>query len=171
MTSLTTDRLLLRPLTEADLPELHRGVWSDPAVTWDGVARTPDQSRDRLRDAVEHWHRHGFGMWAAVRRDTGELCGFGGLQRLEGGDEVEVGYYLSRSCWGSGLGTEIAREALRHGFEDLHLDRVVAVVRPGNDASRRVLAKAGMRFDHQARHYDADVEVWVARPQPCNEGR
>jgi ribosomal-protein-alanine N-acetyltransferase len=172
MTSTTTARLDLRPLTTDDLPDLHRGVWSDPAVTWDGLARTPEQSRDRLREAVDHWRQHGFGMWAVIRRDTGELCGFGGLQRLEGGDEVEVGYYLSRRCWGHGFGTEIAREALRYGFEDLHLERVVAVVRPGNDASRNVLAKAGMRFDHEGRHYGAQVEVWVARsPRAASQAR
>jgi ribosomal-protein-alanine N-acetyltransferase len=168
MTTLTTPRLLLRPLTMADLPDLHRAVWSDPAVTWDGVARTPAQSRDALRAKVEERERCGFGMSAAILRGSGELVGFGGLQHLEGSEDVELGYYLSRSSWGRGFGTEIAREVLRHAFEDLRLDRVVAVVRPENTGSRRVLAKVGLRFHHEGDHYGAHVEVWEARnPLPA----
>lgn len=163
MTQLVTARLVLRPPTTDDLADLHRCVWGDPAVTWDGVARTPEQSAEALRGRIDHWQRHGFGMWTAVRRDTGATCGFGGLQQLEDTGAVEVGYYLSRECWGQGFGTEIAEAALRHGFEDLGLDRIVATVRPGNAASRRVLAKAGLRLDHEGRHHDAHVEVWEVR--------
>jgi RimJ/RimL family protein N-acetyltransferase len=170
MTHLVTARLVLRPPTTDDLADLHRCVWGDPAVTWDGVARTPEQSGDALRGRIEHWERHGFGMWTAIRRDTGETCGFGGLQQLEDTGAVEVGYYLARSCWGQGFGTEIAGAALRHGFGDLGLDRIVAVVRPGNAASRRVLAKAGLRLSHEGRHYDARVEVWEARRRPRDAG-
>jgi len=153
-----------------DLPDLHRGVWGDPEVTWDGIARSREQSADMLRGRIEHWRRHGFGTWTVIARVTGDLLGTGGLQHLEDTQDVEVAYYLSRRGWGRGLGTEIAREALRYGFEELGLDRIVAVVRPENTASQKVLAKSGLRFDHDGNHYGARVQVWVA-DAPAPVGR
>ena len=54
------------------------------------------------------------------------MLGYAGLQHLEDGPDVEVGYYLGRA-WGRGLGTEVACAVVRHAFEDLGLrvpDRV-----------------------------------------------
>ena len=69
---------------------------------------------------------------------------------------------------GQGVATEAGRAALEFGFGALGLDHVVAVVRPENAGSKRVLDKLGLRFDHIADHYGvAGVEVWRAdRPAP-----
>jgi RimJ/RimL family protein N-acetyltransferase len=158
--TLTTARLLLRPLVAADLPDVHRTIGSDPAVTWDGRARTLEESREMLDAKMRDAERGGPGLLAVVDRSTGAFLGWGGLQPLEGGDEVEVAYYLGREAWGGGRATELGREALRHGFEDLGFDRIVAVVRPGNTASRRVLAKLGMTCEGTARHYGTEVQRW-----------
>jgi RimJ/RimL family protein N-acetyltransferase len=48
-------------------------------------------------------------------------------------------------------------------FTQLGLDRVVAVVRPGNEASKNVLAKVGFTFVADEHHYDQDAELWEAR--------
>jgi RimJ/RimL family protein N-acetyltransferase len=88
---------------------------------------------------------------------------------MEGGPEVEIGYYLGRRAWGRGLATELARALVDRAFNELELDRLVAVVRPENEASKRVLAKAGLNPEGVARHYGADVEVWAldaSRPTP-----
>ena len=159
--TLQTERLLLRPLRADDLADLHAVVFSDPHVTWDHRARTEAESRAALDAKLRHVAEHGFGMLAVEDRSGGELIGYAGLQHLEGGPEIELGYYLGRRGWGRGLGTEIARALVRHAFADLRLDRVAAVVRPENDASQRVLAKAGLRFECPARHYDADVQLWA----------
>jgi RimJ/RimL family protein N-acetyltransferase len=158
---LETPRLILRPLREDDAEALHTAVYGDPAVTWDGTAVTLEDTRAAVAAKVAHHAERGFGMLAVIDRADGSVLGFGGLQHLEGGPEVEVGYYLARRAWGRGLGTEIARAAVGWGFRMLGLERIVAVVRPGNAASKGVLAKAGLRFDHRAHHYGEDVEVWA----------
>src|SRR3712207_9025606 len=58
---------------------------------------------------------------------------FRSLQHFDGTDAIEVGYYLGRSAWGRGVATEAGEAALRHGFETLGLDTIVAVVRPENE--------------------------------------
>jgi len=156
-----TERLRLRPLSPDDLDDLHEVVWSDPAVTWDGEARTLDQSRESLEAKLRDVEEHGFGMMAVVDRDDGAVLGFAGLQHLEDGPDVEVGYYLGRRAWGRGLGTEVACALVEQAFEELGLQRVVAVVRPENEASQRVLAKAGLERVGLGHHYGADVELWA----------
>jgi [ribosomal protein S5]-alanine N-acetyltransferase len=158
--TLETARLVLRPLRAEDLDALHAELGSDPQVTWDRIAHTREETRATLEAKLRHQDEHGFGMLAVVDREDGRVLGYGGLQHLEGGPEVEVGYYLGRRAWGRGLGTELARAAVAHGFADLGLERIVAVVRPENAASQRVLGKAGLRFERRERHYGADVELW-----------
>ena len=71
--------------------------------------------------------------------------GEAGLQLLEAGPDVELGYTLARAAWGRGYATEAARAVLRWAFAGLRLPRVVAVADPANTASLRVLEKLGMR--------------------------
>ncbi len=156
-----TPRLRLRPLRPDDLTALHAAVYADPAVTWDGRAHGLDEAREALAGKLRHHEEHGFGALAVEDREDGALLGWAGLQHLEGGPEVELGYYLGRRAWGRGLATELARALVAHGFDELGLERIVAVVRPDNAASRRVLAKAGLHPAGTGHHYGADVELWV----------
>lgn len=159
---IVTERLRLRPLTLDDVPALYNGLFADPEVTWDGAVYTMAETASSVESKQRHLEEYGFGMLAVTDQDSGEVIGYAGLQHLEGGPEVELGYYLRRSAWGRGLGTEIARALIQTAFGELHLGRVVAVVRPENAASKRVLLKAGLRSAGYGRHYDEDVEVWVA---------
>ena len=70
--------------------------------------------------------------------------GEAGLQYLEAGPDIELGYTLARAAWGRGYATEAARAVLRWGFAGLRLHRIVAVADPANAASLHVLEKLGM---------------------------
>lgn len=155
-----TARLSLRPLSPADAERHHALVGNDPRVTWNGKAVTLEESRKVLEGRARHWDEHGFGMWAVLEKDTGRMLGHAGLQRLENTGEVEVAYYLGQSAWGKGYATEAGAAALRFGFETLTLPRVVAVVRPENLASQRVLAKLGLRHLGDEPHYGFEVQLW-----------
>jgi RimJ/RimL family protein N-acetyltransferase len=60
---------------------------------------------------------------------------------------VEIGWRLRRDAWGRGYATEAAREALRHGFEDLGLGEIVSFTAVANEPSRAVMRRLGMRHD------------------------
>jgi [ribosomal protein S5]-alanine N-acetyltransferase len=157
----------LRPLRPDDLQDLHDVVFSDPAVTWDGSVGTLEETRSSLDKKIRHFEENGFGMMAVEDRSDGALLGFAGLQRLEGGPEVEIGYYLGRRAWGRGLATELAHAFVERAFNQLRLPRLVAVVKPENEASKRVLAKAGLHLEGREHHYGAEVELWsMDAPEP-----
>ncbi len=61
--------------------------------------------------------------------------------------QVEVGYRLRPAQWGHGYATEAARRLVEHGFEQLALGTIAAIVNVENAASNRVIQKLG--FTHQ----------------------
>ena len=157
-----TERLRLRAFAPGDF-EAFAGMRADAEVMryiGQGGPRTREQAREWLEKNELRWRENGFGIWAAVEKATGELAGWCGLARLDGSDEVEVGYGLGRSSWGRGLATEAARASLRYGFEHVGLTRIVAVVNPANHASRHVIEKLGLRYVKDAYHYGADLNYF-----------
>jgi ribosomal-protein-alanine N-acetyltransferase len=145
---LDTARLILRTLEPADAEDLH-AVHSDPS-TFEFIGSEPshsvDDTRARIERAALHQARHGFAMSAVVERASGRVIGDCGLQLLEGGPDVELGYRLGRDFRGRGFATEAGRAWLDCGFGTLGLDRIVAVAWPQNTASTRVMEKCGMRL-------------------------
>ncbi len=167
-----TERLRLVPLRPEDLERHHAAIGSDPAVPWNHRARSLGETEAVLRHRVGHWAEHGFGLWAVEWRASGEFLGEAGLQHLENTAGVEVGYYLGRAAWGRGVATEAGAAAVRHGFEVLGLPRIVAVVRPENDGSKRVLTKLGLSFRRFANHYGVQgVELWDVGREAWAAGR
>jgi ribosomal-protein-alanine N-acetyltransferase len=167
MHEIETARLRLRMLTRADLAELTRIV-ADPEVM-KYLGRVPGPltaaEAEAFFDSVfAHWERHGFGRWAVVEKSTGQLVGCAGFRSHEG--QAELNYLLDRPHWGRGLGTEMASACLRAGFVRHGFGAVVAFTRPENAASRRVLEKAGMRYEGEAEtHGVASVRYAITREE------
>jgi ribosomal-protein-alanine N-acetyltransferase len=162
-----TDRLRLRAFTPDDLDELYM-VFGDAEVMKyisGGIPRTLEATRAGLLRTIEGWGNRGFGLWAVAEKDSGRVIGYCGLIFLDNTTEIEVAYGLAKSSWGKGFATEAARASLRYGFEELKLERIVAVVNHGNVPSQRVLEKLGMKYTRDAHHYDADLMYYEISKQ------
>lgn len=159
--ALETPRLRLRPLLTTDTGAHYAAIDCDAAVTWLGVARTPDEGRRYVAAKAGLWARHGFGPCAVVEKATGAFLGHGGLEPLDETGEVQLSYYLGRPAWGQGYATELGRAALGFGFEVLKLERIVAIVRPHNAASQRVLAKLGFKHERDGPFSGAEARYWA----------
>ena len=149
MTTVETDRLILRPWTAADLDPL-AAIFAAPAF-WHFPFRrgfTRDETEQFLERQFDHWATHGFGSWAAELKDGRRLIGYIGLAvptwLPQVMPAVEVGWRLHPDHWGRGLATEGGRASIRYGFEELALERIIAIVMPENVASRRVISRLGM---------------------------
>jgi [ribosomal protein S5]-alanine N-acetyltransferase len=123
-----------------------------------GGVRSENETWEYLRAGLEHWERNGFGTWVFRARESGEVIGTATLRRveIEGRDEVEVGYRVAAAWWGRGIATEMARALVGVARDRLGLEEVVAFTLPHNIASRRLMEKAGFR-------YQRDIE-WARLP-------
>jgi RimJ/RimL family protein N-acetyltransferase len=153
-----TARLRLRRWHAEDL-EPYTRINADPEVMRfiaGGMPKTPEECAADLAYVEDHWERHGFGLWAAELKSSGELIGFVGLSEPTFIPEligtVEVGWRLGREHWNQGLATEGARAALDAGFSELDLAEIVSVIDPDNRASVRVAEKLGMTYGGPVRH-------------------
>lgn len=112
-----------------------------------------DAMADRCQSLIEE---RGWGFWAAEYKATREFIGFVGLHtpsaELPFSPCVEVGWRLAFQHWGKGFATEAASEALRVGFQLLHLREIVSFTTLGNRRSRAVMERLGMwesgTFEH-----------------------
>jgi RimJ/RimL family protein N-acetyltransferase len=151
---LQTERLVLREMETTDADAL-LAVLGDPETMVhyprpfdrDAVGRWIDRARRSYAD-------RGFGLYAVILRESGELIGDCGylLQEIHGRSEVELSYHIGRRHWNRGLATEGARACVRHAFTTLALERLVALVRPKNLQSRRVAEKAGLAVESECDH-------------------
>jgi RimJ/RimL family protein N-acetyltransferase len=155
---LETKRLYLRCFRPEDLDDLAR-LLGDPEIVRymgkDGKPISRDESEVALSSMIRHWERHGFGRWAAIHKEESRLIGYGGIRSLDG--EAELVYLLDKPYWGMGLATEIARACLRYGFEEKRFLRILALAKPANLASRRVMEKVGMHYEKRTDYFGIDV--------------
>lgn len=163
MEYLESQRLYLRKLHPLDAPNLFK-LDSDPEVVR-YVGGSPvvsiKQSQEAIRRVRQYYDRHpGFGIFAAVEKQSWAFVGWFALKHLDQTDEVEIGYRLLRAHWGRGLATEMGRRIVQHGFAALNLPKLVAVTQAGNEASQRVLRKLGLCYVGERFHYNQPVRYF-----------
>jgi RimJ/RimL family protein N-acetyltransferase len=154
-----TERLTLRPWTEADR-EPFVAIMTDPAVgDWLGGARSREQALGDFDRMIAFWAERGYGQLAVVRKADAELVGRVGCRRqpvewkhpMVG--KVEIGWLLAREAWGNGYATEAAAGVLPWGFETLDVPVIYSWTARKNARSEAVMQRIGMA---RAPEYDFD---------------
>jgi RimJ/RimL family protein N-acetyltransferase len=156
-----TDRLCLRLLTAAHLPELVE-LDADPEVMRyinGGKPNSRELYEQELLPRMLAWDDEPYGFLAAHEAEA--FVGWFHLRPTvtPGETMLELGYRLRRSAWGRGLATEGGRALVRHAFEVLDQTAVDACADPRNAASIHVLEKCGMRYAGSFVHPRAPIEV------------
>jgi len=146
--SFRTQRLRAERLTAGHFEDV-RAMDSDPEyMALLGGPRSELDTRAYMARNLQHWDDYGHGLWM-LRDAEGQIAGRCVLRHLdvEGMDEVELGYGFHTQYWGRGLATEVAKELLRLGRETLRRPSIVAITRPDNLGSQRVLVKTGLVYE------------------------
>lgn len=161
MVILETERLTLREMERSDLPDLAE-MLQDPEVMYAYEHDFTDQEVQAWLDRQRsRYARDGFGLWAAVLRETGEMVGQAGLtkQPCQGRQVLEIGYLLKKRFWGRGYAREAAAACKRYAFEILGSDKVYSIIKADNLASIRVAESVGMTREASftARYFSGDM--------------
>ena len=155
---LETLRLILRPFRESDQKPVF-AMRSDAEVM--RYIREPHKNIEETIRWItlisSRWDKDGIGFCSLTEKETGNFLGWCGLWQLVENGEIEVGYAIAKSHWGRGLASEAAERFLQYGFNDLNLDKIVALAREENTASRRVMEKLGMQFDYIGTFYGREL--------------
>ncbi len=155
---LSTKRLLLRPLCEADAPALF-AMFSDSKVMryistgpWPSI----DKAHEMItRDALELPAGIHLRLGLETKTDN-TLIGHCSLFKWDTGcRRAEVGYGMASAAWGHGYMNEALIALLNYGFEEMHLNRVEADIDPRNMASAKSLERLGFQKEGYLR------ERWI----------
>jgi len=146
-----TERLILRKWHEDDAEVFAAINQDEKVIEFLRGTMTLKDSQDFITRTNNFIDQHGFGLWAATIKETGELIGFVGLHIPDFESHftpcVEIGWRLDSQHWGKGYATEGARAVLKIGFENFGLKEIVAITVTKNIRSRNVMEKIGMKYD------------------------
>jgi [ribosomal protein S5]-alanine N-acetyltransferase len=163
---LLTERLELRAFEPSDLDALH-AVNGDPEVTrFMKPYPTVEHTRRALDVHVCEARAGRPAFWAVIEHSSGDLIGDAGVGLVDGiGPEFELGYALGTQWWGRGYATEAARAVRDYALGELALPEMLALVRPDNMASIKIVEKLGMERVG-TRSSDGAVHVVYAATAP-----
>jgi [ribosomal protein S5]-alanine N-acetyltransferase len=144
--TLTTERLVLRPLAPGDAPTVERLAGEkDIASTTRLIPHPypPGMAEHWIGTLPELYQRAEMINWG-IALDGGVLLGTIRLTLNPVDNHAEMGYWVGKPYWNNGYCTEAARAVVAYGFDKLDLERIYANYMARNPASGRVLAKLGM---------------------------
>lgn len=155
-----SERLTAEPIVPGHLAELCRMHCDARVMATLGGLRSDASSAAFLAASLEHWRKHGYGLWVWRDPANGAFVGRAGIRHalVEGKPEVELAYALMAEYWGRGLATEIGRALLAFGQESLGLSGIVAFTLTSNRGSQNVMKKLGLRFERDIVH-DSEPHV------------
>ncbi|MGE0812543.1 MAG: GNAT family N-acetyltransferase [Vicinamibacterales bacterium] len=159
--TLTTARITLAPLGEADVWTVH-ALWTDPDVRrhlWDDVVITPERAREVLQAGTRDFRERHYGLWGIHEGPADALAGFVGCRPWLTG-EPELVYGLRPAWWHRGFATEASQAVLAYVFETLGHPSAVAATDPPNAASIRVMERLGMTLDWRGEVHGLDTLVY-----------
>jgi len=151
----STTNLHLRELTPSDAEAVHR-IFADEEVTRFYDLDTFSDIR-QATELIRHQRirfDNGEGIrWGITQQQNNIVIGTVGIifnqSNLSGG----LGYDLARPYWRRGIMTEALRIIIRYSFSSLRLNRLQALVVPGNEASIGLLLKLGFSLEGLLREY------------------
>ncbi len=170
MIAAETDRLLVRPLLLEDYPNFLTGFQES----------LPSQNRfdDGLFDIgflTIKWYEELLArrkreaeadysyMFNIFRKADGASIGSCNItpHLREDFQYARIGYTIHNQFWNNGYATEAVCAMVKIGFEQLGLHRLEAHVNLDNPASKKVLQKAGFRFECVREKFILEDGVWT----------
>tara|TARA_B110000908_G_C10091101_1_gene374054 strand:+ start:143 stop:730 length:588 start_codon:yes stop_codon:yes gene_type:complete len=155
---LETERLYIREWVKRDIETLAKINSSPLVMEFFQSVMTHDDTYNFVNEIINHFKKHGFGLYALELKDTYELIGFCGLKEIEifipslsdaPKPVFEIQWRVSHNVWGKGYAPEAAKCLLHAAFNEFNLEQVIAFTSKLNQKSIRVMEKIGMTHDER----------------------
>ncbi len=154
MPTITTPRLMLRRMRVEDCADMYE--YSKREDVTEYLLWSPHPNKSHTRKYLEYikskYEDGEFYDWAVELKSEHKMIGTCGFSSIDlPNNSAEVGYVINPAYRGNGYAPEALLEVLMFGFIELNFHRIEAKYMDGNDASRRVMEKLGMKYEGCAR--------------------
>lgn len=162
-----TPEIALTKLLPNDLEAVCQHL-ADPdiAATTVGVPHPfgPHEFGERLARNAAMEAEFGHPLYLAIRQSNGSLIGMIAFEEVIGDGVIELGYWLAKPWWTTGIMTAAVRVACDHAFFQWDIEVFLASCFMSNVASRRVLEKNGFvvcEGQHQLVKDCKSIDSWM----------
>lgn len=145
-----TVRLSLRELTAEDAAFILQLLNTEGWLKYIG-----DRKVHTMKQAVRYitegpvasYQAHGFGLWAVISKAEQKPVGICGLIKRDNLAHPDLGFAFLPEHMGKGFALESAEMVIRHAFEQIKLQQVLAITLPENEACIKLLQRVGFLSD------------------------
>lgn len=140
-----TERLILREMSEDDYDSLYAVLADRDNMKYYPHAFDENMVRAWLTRNMERYKTFGFGLWAVVLKETGEMIGDCGLtmQFINNQIKPEIGYHIRRNCHRKGYAAEAAIAVRDWAFYNTTFNLIYSYMMSSNIASYRTAMSYG----------------------------
>lgn len=142
---LTTKHCIVRETTVADVDSFYR-IYAEPSITeyMENLFADRDEEIAYARDYIDKVYAfYGYGMWTVLEKESGKVVGRAGISWREGYELPELGFVFGVPWQGRGYAFEVCSAILAYAKEELWMERVQALVQPGNERSLKLCERLG----------------------------
>ena len=143
---LYTDRCRLRSITLQDAPQLYKLRTNEQVLQYVDREKATSLAEVEVlirKIQVNAIQNEAIG-WAITLRNEDTMIGDISFWRVQKEHyRAEIGYALLPQYWQQGLMSEVIKEVIRYGFQQMKLHSIEANVNPQNKASIQLLLKHG----------------------------
>ncbi len=142
-----TKRLIIREYTMHDFDSIYEILSDEETMSHYPKPFDENKVRNWIKWNIENYEIFGFGLWAVVLKETGQMIGDCGITMQMIGNKIkpEIGYHIHKKYWNKGLGSEAARKCRDYIFENTPFNIIYSCMKYSNVGSCSVAIKNGMQ--------------------------
>ena len=156
--TLITKHLFLQQVMPEDKQFIFEGLSHPQVIPFYGARYDSFEATKAQMDWYEKIYAEETGIsWKIVDRDTAEKLGDISIYLYKSEHKkAEIGFWLLPQYWNRGFASEAMRVVVDYCRNERGIHRLEAFVEEGNNASKRVLEKAG--FDYEGKMKDCEIK-------------
>lgn len=154
ISSIKTERLLLREIVESDLQNIYEGLSNPLVIKHYGISF---ESLEETKKQMEWYGKSEQVWWAICSIDNLEFYGAGGMNDISvEHKKAEIGLWLLPDHWGKGIMKEVMPLICNYGFTELGLHRIEGFVDASNQNCKRAMSK--LDFEYEGTMKDCEIK-------------
>ena len=162
MEMIESERLFLRPLTLEDVKFIIQLLNTDEFIKYigDRNVKTIEEAENYLLNGpLKSYETNGFGLSLVELKTARIPIGMCGLLKRDYLDHPDIGFAFLPDYTGKGYAYEIVKEIIHYGLQRLQIEKILAIVLPGNSPSIKLLERAGFRYEKNFISPDSNEEL------------
>lgn len=165
---ITTNRLLIRKLTLDDaefiFELLNQNSWKK-YIGNKNIKTIEDAKQYLIDNPLKMYETHGFGLWCVTKLYSKQPLGVAGIIKRDTLPLIDIGFAFLDRFAGHGYAYEACESILKYTQAQFHSEQILAIVKPENSKSIKLLDKLGFIFKEQVHLNPADDQLNLMEKQ------